>query len=42
MSLRFGIQSEQLQSGYHNLFQTYENRIIGGVDFGQLFDYFRL
>lgn len=42
MSLRFGIQSEQLQSGYHNLFQVYENRIIGGVDFGQLFDYFRL
>lgn len=42
MSLRFGIQSEQLQSGYHSLFQKYENRIVAGIDFGQLFDYFRL
>ena len=42
LSIKYGIQSEQLQSGYHNLFQRYENRIIAGVDFGQLFDYFRL
>ncbi|MBQ7793431.1 MAG: HD domain-containing protein [Clostridia bacterium] len=42
LSIKFGIQSEQLQSGYHSLFQKYENRIIAGVDFGQLFDYFRI
>lgn len=42
LSLKAGIQSEQLQSGYHSLFQRYENKIIAGIDFGQLFDYFRL
>ena len=42
LSIKYGIQSEQLQSGYHSLFQRYENRIIAGIDFGQLFDYFRL
>lgn len=42
MSIRFGIQSEQLQAGYHNLFQRYQNKVIAGIDFGQLFDYFRL
>ncbi len=42
LSMKYGIQSEQLQSGYHNLFQRYENKIIAGIDFGQLFDYFRL
>ncbi len=42
MSLRYGVQSEQVQSGYHNLFEKYENKEIAGVDFGQLFDYFRI
>lgn len=42
MSLRYGIQSEQMQAGYHNLFEKYENKEIAGVDFGQLFDYFRI
>lgn len=42
LSLKCGINSEQMQEGYHNLFQQYENREIGSVDFGQLFDYFRL
>ena len=42
LSVKSGIQSEQLQSGYHSLFQKYENKIIAGIDFGQLFDYFRL
>lgn len=42
MSLKYGIQSEQMQSGYHSLFEKYENREIAGVDFGQLFDYFRI
>ncbi|MBR4173692.1 MAG: HD domain-containing protein, partial [Clostridia bacterium] len=42
MSIKYGINSEQIQKGYHNLFQKYENRTIASVDFGQLFDYFRL
>ena len=42
MSMKCGVSSEQIQSGYHNLFQQYENRQIASVDFGQLFDYFRI
>ena len=42
MSIKYGIQSEQIQAGYHNLFSKYENRAIAGVDFGQMFDYFRI
>ena len=42
MSIKYGVNSEQLQEGYHNLFSQYENRVIGSVDFGQLFDYFRI
>ena len=42
LSLKFGIQSESMQSGYHKLFSVYENKIIAGVDFGMFFDYFRL
>ena len=42
LSLKNGVQSESIQSGYHNLFNKYDNKIIAGVDFGLLFDYFRL
>ncbi len=42
LSIKYGINSEQIQEGYHNLFAQYENRVIGSVDFGQLFDYFRI
>ncbi len=42
LSIKYGINSEQIQEGYHHLFQQYENKIIGSVDFGQLFDYFRI
>ena len=42
LSIKYGTKSEQMQEGYHNLFQQYENREIGSVDFGQLFDYFRI
>lgn len=42
LSVKCGISSEQMQEGYHNLFRQYENRVIGSVDFGQLFDYFRI
>lgn len=42
LSLKYGVQSDNIQSGYHNLFNAYDNRIIAGIDFGQLFDYFRI
>jgi len=42
MSIKYGITSEQIQDGYRNISEKYENRIIGSIDFGQLFDYFRL
>ena len=42
LSIKYGINSEQITEGYHSLFSRYENRIIGSIDFGQLFDYFRL
>lgn len=42
LSLKFGIKSESIESGYHNLSQAYENKVIAGMDFGLLFDYFRL
>lgn len=42
LSVKCGISSEQMQEGYHNLFAMYENRVIGSVEFGQLFDYFRI
>ena len=42
LSLKYGVQSESVQSGYHNIFNKYDNKVIGGIDFGLLFDYFRL
>ncbi len=42
LSIKCGINSEQLEAGYHSLFERYENRIIAGIDFGQMFDYFRM
>ncbi len=42
LSISYGFKSESVQSGYHNLFSQYENKNIAGIDFGQLFDYFRL
>lgn len=42
LSLKYGIQSDQLKTGHENLLHKYENKVIAGVDFGQLFDYFRV
>lgn len=42
LSISYGIKSEQLTTGHKDLFGRYENKVIGGVDFGQLFDYFRV
>ena len=42
LSIKYGIKSDGIQTAYHNLFNTYENKVIAGVDFGQLFDYFKI
>lgn len=42
MSLSYGIKSEQMASGYEHLRQKHVDKIIGGLNFGKLFDYFVL
>lgn len=42
MALSNGIQSEQLQTGHRNLYQRYQNKTIGGVDFGRIFEEFQI
>ena len=42
LSLSYGIKSEQIVSGYKHLTGKYSGRLIGGLDFGKLFDYFDL
>lgn len=42
LSLSYGIKSEQISSGYEQLAPKYKNKVIGGVDFGTLFEYFRI
>lgn len=42
LSISYGIKSEQITSGYSQLSEKYEGKVIGGVDFGALFDYFKL
>jgi putative hydrolase of HD superfamily len=41
LSMSYGITSRHLEEGAKSLYQTYENKKITGVDFGQLFDYFK-
>lgn len=42
LSLCNGMSSEQMYFGYKNLFDKYENKNIGGIDFGKIFSYFTL
>ncbi len=42
LALINGIQSEQLQTGHTNLYNRYSGRIIGGIDFGRIFDDFKI
>lgn len=42
MSLAYGIKSEQMVGGYTHLCKKYKGKVIGGIDFGRLFDYFVL
>lgn len=40
LSLEYGIRSNQLLSGYANLRSQYTGKIVAGIDYGQLFEYF--
>lgn len=42
LSLSYGIKSDQIASGYSQLTPKYKGKVIGGVDFGTMFDYFKL
>lgn len=42
LSLSYGIRSEQIQGGYEHLTGKYDNKKIGGIDFGIPFGYFKL
>ena len=42
LSLNFGIRSEQVVSGYINLAAKYKDKVIGGINFGKIFDYFKV
>ena len=42
MSLSYGIRSEPMVSGYEHLSEKYRGKVIGGVDFGEMFGYFKL
>lgn len=42
MSLNYGIMSDQMMSGYTHLRERYKDKIIGGINFGELFNYFEL
>lgn len=42
MSLNYGIRSEQMVLGYDHLQEKYKDKVVGGLDIGQLFDYFEL
>lgn len=41
MSISYGVTSEQIVSGYNNIMETYKNKEIGGINFGELFGYFK-
>lgn len=40
MSLTYGIRSEQMLGGYKHLREKYASKVIGGIDFSKLFEYF--
>ncbi len=42
LSLAYGVRSEQMVNGYKQLKERYREKIIGGVDFGSLFGYFKV
>ncbi|MBR5270730.1 MAG: HD domain-containing protein [Clostridia bacterium] len=42
LSLSYGIRSEQISGGYNQLTPKYKDKVIGGVDFGKMFGYFKI
>lgn len=41
MSISYGVKSEQIVSGYNNMSKEYKNKTLGGINFGELFGYFK-
>jgi putative hydrolase of HD superfamily len=41
LSMTHGISSRHLTEGAKSLYTKYENKVIAGINFGQLFDYFK-
>ena len=42
LSLEYGIRPAPLTSGYKHLLEKYKNKVVAGVDFGEIFEYFKL
>lgn len=40
LSIEYGVCPNALMSGYKNLREKYKNKVVAGVDFGQMFGYF--
>ncbi len=40
LSLKYGVTSHHLIEGKNRLYEIYRNAVIGGINFGQLFDYY--
>ena len=41
LSIRFGITSEPLVEGRRVIYESYKGKIVSGINFGQMFDYFK-
>lgn len=42
MSIIYGVKSEQMVGGYEHLTEQYKDKVIGGINFTQLFNYFKI
>jgi len=42
LSISHGIKSSHLEEGNRKLYSLYSNRVLAGIDFGRLFDYFKV
>jgi len=40
LSIKHGMLSERLEEGKEKAYREYRGKVVGGVNFGQLFDYF--
>ncbi len=42
LSVSYGVRSEQILSGYTHLYEKYKNKNVAGIEFGAMFNYFRM